>query len=147
MAELVPRENREVMTLREAIDRLFEESFVRPWTHFARAGERGMALDVYDEGDHVVVEAVVPGVKSEDVDVRVEGNVLTIRAETSKSKDVSDEKYFYRERYRGVMQRSVTLPSEVNADKADARLENGILRLALPKAEKERTRRIQVKGA
>lgn len=147
MADLVPRENREAMTLRDAIDRLFEESFVRPWAYFGRGGEQGMALDVYDESDHVTVEAAIPGVKPEDVDVRVEGNVLTIRAETKQSKDVSEDRYTYKECYRGVMQRSISISAEVDAEKAEAKLDNGVLKLTLPKVERERTRHIEVKSS
>ncbi len=144
MADLVPRENREVMTLRDAIDRLFEDSFVRPWSQLGATEGRGMAVDVIDEGDHFAVEATLPGVKAEDVDVRIEGNTVSIKAESRTSKQAAEEKYTYRERYHGVLQRSFTLPTEVNSDKAEAKLENGVLRLSLPKVEKAKTHRITV---
>lgn len=144
MADLVPRENREVMTLRDAIDRLFEDSFVRPWSQLGATEGRGLAVDVVDEGDHFAVEATLPGVNAEDVDVRVEGNLVNIKAETKRSKETAEDKYTYRERYHGVVQRSFTLPTEVSSDKAEAKLENGVLRLSLPKVEKAKTHKIKV---
>ena len=144
MAGLVPSEGREVMTLRDAIDRLFEDSFVRPAGQSSGTESRGMAVDVSDDGDHITVEATLPGVKPEDVEVRVEGNTVSIRAESKSEKETSEDKYTYRERYRGVMQRSFTLPSDVNSDKAEANLENGVLRLVLPKVERAKTHKIKV---
>jgi HSP20 family protein len=150
MAQLVPRRERgELVSLRDAIDRLFEEAFVRPWSEFfpwsARYGE--MAVDVLDEGDKIVVEASMPGVKPEDVDVRIQGNMLTIKAESKREKEVSEDKYVYKERSYGMMQRSVSLPVEVDADKAEAVLEHGVLRLSLPKVAAEKARQIKVKPA
>lgn len=145
MADLLPGEGRGVMTLRDAIDRLFEESFVTPWAYFG-GDEHRMALDLYDEGDHITLEATVPGVKPEDVDIRVDGNLLTIKAESKDSKEISEDRYTYRERYRGVMQRTITLPADVDAQRASAKLQNGVLKLTLPKTERARTRRIEVKA-
>jgi len=146
MADLVPYEGREAMTLRDAIDRLFADSFVRPWALPSPVEGRALAVDVVDEGDHFAVEAALPGVKPEDVEVRVEGNVVTIKAETKRSKETSEEKYSYRERYYGVVQRTFTLPADVSADKAEAKLENGILKLTLPKTERTKAHRIKVGG-
>ncbi|NPV08577.1 MAG: Hsp20/alpha crystallin family protein [Anaerolineae bacterium] len=134
------------MTLRDAIDRLFEESIVRPWASLTGMG-RGMSVDVYDQDDHIMVEATLPGVKPEDVDIRVEGNMLTIKAEKKQEKDISEDRYTYRERSYGMMQRSLILPSAVKAEGAEAKMENGELKLSLPKAEEARARRIQVKAA
>jgi HSP20 family protein len=133
------------MTLRDAIDRLFEESFVRPWSGFL-GGSRGMSVDVYDQDDRIMVEASLPGVKPEDVDIRVEGNVLTIKAERKQEKDISEDRYTYKERSYGMMQRTLTLPSAVKPEAAEATMENGELKLSLPKAEEARGRRIQVKA-
>lgn len=147
MADLVPQgETRSMLTLRDAIDRLFRESFVRPWGESSLAGGQDMSLDVYDEDDHVTVEATMPGVKPDDIEISVRDNVLVIKAETKQEKDVSEDRYSYRERSYGMMQRSVALPSGVDADKAEAKLEDGVLKLTLPKSERERPHRIQVKA-
>ncbi|MHB0876950.1 MAG: Hsp20/alpha crystallin family protein [Anaerolineae bacterium] len=147
MSSMVPRrEGGEMVSLRDALDRMFQESFVRPWSSFIGAGGREtMLIDVYDQEDKVVVEAAMPGVKPEDIDIRVQGDVLTIKAETKQEKDVSEDKYTYKERSYGVLQRSVTLPTEVNADQAEAILDNGVLRLSLPKTEEQRPKSIKVK--
>lgn len=149
MSAIVPRrEGGELVSLRDAIDRMFQESFVRPWFGIPGTGGREpMLVDVYDEGDNVVVEASVPGVKAEDVDIRVHGDLLTIKAESKKERDVSEDKYTYKERSYGMVQRSVTLPAEVNADRAEASLDNGILRLTLPKVETQRPKSIKVKAS
>ncbi len=103
-----------------------------------------MAVDVIDEGDHFAVEAALPGVDAEDVDVRIEGSVVSIKAESKRSKETAEDKYTYRERYHGVVQRSFTLPTEVSSDKAEAKLANGVLKLSLPKVEKAKTHKIKV---
>lgn len=148
MAELVPRrESGELVSLRDAVDRLFRESFVRPWGEFLPSvfGGGGMAVDVYEEDDHIKVEATMPGVKAEDIDIRVQDDVLTIKAESRREKDISEERYTYRERAYGMMQRQVSLPSAVDVERAEAKLENGVLTLSLPKAEREKARQIKIK--
>ena len=146
MSEIVPRrQSSDIMTLRDAVDRLFQESFVRPFsTLFPVPTRMGMAVDVFDKDDSIVVEATLPGVKPEDVDIKVLGDLLTIRAESKQEKDVSEDKYSYRERSYGVWQRSIALPVSVSADKAEARLDHGILKLILPKTERERAHPIKV---
>jgi len=148
MADLVPRRESEVMTLRDAVDRLFQESFVRPWTTLfpSSGGGRGaMSVDVYDQDNAVVVEATLPGVKPDEVDVRVQGDMLTIKAETKQEKDISQDKYTYKERSYGLMQRTIPLPAAVDVDKAEAKLENGVLKLTLPKTVEQGARQIKIK--
>jgi len=149
MADLVPRrESGELVTLRGAIDHLFQESFVRPWAALFPSGTRiGMALDVYDQDDKIVVEATMPGVKPEDIDIRIQGDVLTIRSEAKQEKEVSKDRYSYKERSYGAVQRSLTLPSSVNADQAEAKLDNGVLKLSLPKVEQQRAKSVKVRSA
>ena len=149
MADLVPRrESGELVTLRGAIDHLFHESFVRPWAALFPSGTRtGMALDVYDQDDKIVVEATMPGVKPEDIDIRIQGDVLTIRSEAKQEKEVSKDRYSYKERSYGAVQRSLTLPSSVNADQAEAKLDNGVLKLSLPKVEQQRAKSVKVRSA
>jgi len=148
MAQLVPRrESGELLSLREAVNRLFEESFVRPWVSLFPEVERPqMAIDVYDTDDAVMVEANLPGVKAEDIDIQIRGDVLTIKAESKREKEVSEDKYTYKERAYGVIERSVRLPVDVDVDAAEAKLENGILKLTLPKVEKEGAKKIKIKA-
>lgn len=136
---------REMISLREAIDRLFEESFVRPrgWLEAERV--MSVPLDIYEEGDDLIVKATVPGVKPEDLNVQIQNNVLTISGETKEERERKEASYHLREHRYGRFERSVTLPYSVQVDKAEATFEHGVLRLRLPKAEEVRGRRIEVK--
>jgi len=147
MADLVRWEPfEELISLRDAMNRLFEESFVRPWgswlTPFTR---ETLALDMYETDDEIVVKASLPGVKPEDVDVTISGNVLTIKGETKAEEKVEKANYIRQERRYGAFSRSVTLPTDVDVDKATAEFENGVLTLTLPKAEAVKPKVIKVK--
>jgi HSP20 family protein len=107
----------------------------------------GLAVDLYETNDELVVTAVVPGVKPDDIDITIQGEVLTIKGETRQSDTVSADAYHHRERWHGRFFRQIALPKSVKGDQADARFENGILTLRLPKAEEAKERRIRVQGA
>lgn len=149
MANLVRWEPfNEMWSLRQAMDRLFEDAFVRPWggVRPATDGVSGLALDMYETGDDLVVTAAVPGVRPEDIDVTVQGDVLTIKGETQTEKDDNQSGYHLHERRSGRFYRQVALPTSVKSDAAEAHFENGILRLRLPKAEEAKERKIQVQS-
>lgn len=129
---------REMMTLREAMDNLFEESFVRPGRLTRTDGGSTVAslsLDMYETDDDVMVEAPLPGFAPEEVDIEVQNNVLTIKAEHSEEEEREDATYHIREQRYGRFYRKVALPTDVNTEKAEAVFEDGILKLRLPKAE------------
>jgi len=135
----------DLMSLREAMDRLFEESVVRPRAGWlAPLGAESLAVDMYETEDEVVVKTAVPGVKSEDIDVSITGDVLTIKGETKAEEKVEKANYVRQERRHGAFSRSLTLPSTVVADKAIAEFENGVLVLTLPKAEEVKPKTIKV---
>ncbi len=137
---------RDLISLREAMDRLFEESFVRPRTGALAPRVRGtLALDMYETDDDVVVRASVPGVDPEDLDINITGDTLTIRGETRAEEEVEEDNYIYRERRYGAFSRSVAIPTAVEADEAEAEFEDGILTLRLPKAEEVKPKEIRVK--
>jgi HSP20 family protein len=138
----------EMLTLRDAMNQLFEESFVNP----ARMGSSNafsMPLDVSETQDGYVVDAVVPGLKPEDLDITIQDNVLTIRGETRKQQQTGDKpsNYHIMERRYGRFSRSISLPTAVKADDVRATLEHGILHLEIPKAEEVKPRRITVNGS
>ena len=133
----------EVMTLREAMNSLFEDSFVNPAT--ARNVNLGMPLDVAETQAAFIVEASLPGVKAEDLDITIQNNVLTISGETRQQKANGEKQNYHRvERRYGRFSRSISLPTQVQSDKVAAELTNGILRLEIPKAEAARPRKISV---
>jgi HSP20 family protein len=137
---------RELVTLREAMDRLFAESFVRPGTTFAPFGIEGPAVDMYQTKDEVVVKAAVPGVKPEDIDISVTGDVLTIKGEFKEEEKIEEANYLRQERRYGEFRREFNLPTQVSADKAKAEFEHGVLTLHLPKAEEVKPKSIKVKA-
>lgn len=133
-------------SLRQAMDRLFEDSFVRPSRLWPDMLSEEPALDMYQTDKDVVVKASLPGMKPEEVDVSVTGDVLTIKGEHKEEQEVKEADYFQKERRYGTFQRSLRLPVAVKSDKADAVFEDGILTLTLPKTEEVKPKQIKVKG-
>jgi HSP20 family protein len=135
----------ELVSLRQAMDRLFEDSFVRPRAWGFSADANGVIpLDITNTADTLVVEAALPGVKPEDVDVTVENGTLTISAGSREEHEESKGEMLIREIRRGAVSRSVALPSGLEADKASATFENGVLRLTIPRAEEVKPRQIRI---
>lgn len=131
----------ELITLRRAMDRLIDDDFFRP----AWNGDAGApALDVSTTPDALVVEAALPGVKPDEVDITVENGTLTIRGETRTERQEGEGEFLVREIRRGSFARAVTLPSGLEPDKASASFEDGVLRLRIPKAEEVKPRQIRI---
>jgi HSP20 family protein len=136
----------EMVYLRQAMDHLFDESFPRPWGLVHRDGETFVPLDVYETEDELVVKASLPGVKSEDVDVSITGDTLSIKGEFKSEEETKKPSYYCQERRYGSFHRAVTLPTQVESDKAEAVFEHGILTLTMPKAEAAKPRTIKIKA-
>ena len=135
---------REFMTLREAMDHLFNDAFTRPLS--LRDGWNVPAVDMYQTNDELVVKASIPGFKAEDVQINVTGDILTIRGEVKQEEEKKDRAWHIREQRWGTFERAIPLPTEVIADKAKAEFENGILVVTLPKAEEVKPKTITVKA-
>jgi HSP20 family protein len=134
----------DMLSLREAMNQLLEESFVSP-ARGTSGGNVNMPLNVSETADAFVIEAVVPGVKAEDLDITLQDNVLTVTAETRQEQQNGDKQAFHRvERRYGRVSRTVGLPTLVQTDAVQATLENGVLRLEIPKAEAVKPRKITV---
>lgn len=143
---LMPRDPFEVMMpLREAMSRLFEESFIGPGRLELFFG-RSFPLDIYETDDRqqYVVEAVLPGFKPEDVQVTAMGDTLTIRAGKKREEKAERGSYVRRERYEGEMLRTVSLPAPIDAEKVQASYEHGVLTLRIPKAEEAKPKQIPI---
>lgn len=178
----------EMQSLRQAMDRLFEDAWVRPSWSGGRGQQGGgmpMPVDVMEQNDNLIVKASLPGVKPEDINITVQGNQLTIEGEAHSDHDQGQgqphtqsqtqsqgqregqgqtqgqmqgqsngqtqgqgqrSRMHHQEHYYGRYMRSLTLPSRVNSEKAQASFENGVLTLTLPKEEAARTRQIPVSG-
>lgn len=142
----------EVTELRRAFDRMFDD--VRP-VRFVPAGQAaGVAdgyfpVDLFENGDEVVLKASLPGVKPEDIDIQVTGDHLTLKAESKDETEEKGQNWYRRERRSGTFVRQFQLPTEVDSAKANASFEDGVLRLTLPKAEtvKPKTIKVEAKAA
>jgi HSP20 family protein len=137
----------DMLSLREAMDRLFEDSWVsnRAWGNLPGAWSEP-TLDVYETPETVVVKAVVPGIKPDDVDITIKGNYLAISGESKEESETKDKNYLRRESRIGTFSRMVELPAGLQNDKADAKFEDGILTITFPKAEEVKPKKIQVKA-
>jgi len=135
----------ELVSLRDAMDRLFEESFIRP-SRLLGVAAGTVPIDMYQQDGNVVVKAPLPGVKPEDIDVTVVGDQLTIKGEMKQETEVKEEHVYRRERRFGAFSRTVTLPTSVDTSKASATFENGVLTLTLPMAEEAKPKGIKVQA-
>lgn len=146
MVNLVRRDPaREMMSLRDAMDRLFEESFLP--SAFLGAGETPAAslpVDMYETDTNVVVKATIPGVKPEDIEVAVTGDLLTIKGEFKSEEKVEKRTYVRQERRFGSFCRQLALPVSVDSNKATATFEHGVLTLELPKVAQAKAKTIKV---
>jgi HSP20 family protein len=131
----------EMASLRSVVDRLFDDA--RP----ARAAAEGFfPIDLYETADEVVVKASLPGVKPEDIDISVHGQVLTLKGESKEEHEEKGQNFYRKERRTGTFLRQLTLPTEVDSAKAEAAVEDGVLRLTLPKAEANKPKQIKVQA-
>ena len=137
---------REMMTLREAMDRLFDDAFTSPLSTRNGWSMATPAIDMYQTDNEVVVKAAVPGFKADEVQINVTGDVLTIKGESKHEEEKKDRSWQIREHRWGAFERSITLPTGVISDRATADFENGILTITLPKSEKVKPKTITVKA-
>jgi HSP20 family protein len=135
---------RELMDMRRSWDRLFDDNFFAP---VSQNGHTAPLVDLYQTDQEVHVKAALPGVKPEDVDIQINGDTLTIRAEMKQEEEKEEATYHLREQRYAAYARSVLLPSPVVADKAQAEVKDGILHLTLPKAEEAKAKVIKVKAS
>lgn len=135
---------KDLMTLREAMDRLFEDSFVRTGPRWVSGGELRceLPIDVYATDEELVITAAVPGVNPSDVEITIEGDTLTIRGEMPSPMENVD--YIAQERPYGRFQRTLRLNIPVQSDKAEATFDKGVLTLVVPKQEEIKPRTIRV---
>jgi HSP20 family protein len=142
----------EMTSLRQAMDQLLEQSFIRPSGGPAggqSSGQDGYGfpIDVQEQGDALVVTASLPGIKPEDVDIQIRQNVLMITGEHQEEQERQQGRYLLAERRTGRFSRALSLPIPVNVDACEATFADGVLHLTLPKAEQARTKQIPIRSA
>jgi HSP20 family protein len=135
---------REMVSLRDAMNSLLQESFVRPTGMQGTSGPTTLPLDVKETENEFVVKASLPGLKPDEVQITVQGDTVTIRGETKSEEEKKGQTWHLRERRHGSFQRTVSLGTPFDADKATAKFEHGELILTLPKSEKARPKQIKV---
>jgi HSP20 family protein len=108
--------------------------------------EGQLTIDVYQTPSEIVIKSTIAGVRPEDIDISMTNDMITIKGTRQKDEEVKEEDYYYQECYWGAFSRSVILPVDVEADKAEASMKNGILTIRLPKVEKIKTKKIQIKA-
>ena len=136
----------EPATIRNALDRWFEEPFARP-VRLWDAGAGVLPVDMYETDTGVVVSTSLPGVKPEEAEITITGDALTIRGETRAEEEVKREDYYHQERRYGKFTRVVTLPGSLRTDKAEAVFQHGVLTITIPKAEEAKPKQIKVKAS
>lgn len=139
----------EIEHMRETMDRLFAEFRPFRWVAPGVDGSVGYGyfpVDIRETPESFEVTAALPGVRPEDVDIQVQGDSVTIKGESREEREEKDAAWLRRERRYGAFQRSFTLPARIDADKAVASYEHGLLRLRLPKSEEVRPKVIKVSG-
>lgn len=134
-----------LMPLRDAMNRLFEESFVGPRFEFVT--RKSFPINVYETPDQkqLIVEAAVPGVKPDQLHVQVEGDVLTIRVSLQQEQATEKGAYVRREITQSEMFRTITLPASVNLEAIEATCEHGVLMLRMPKVAAAQPKQIPIK--
>jgi HSP20 family protein len=137
----------DMVSLREAMNSLLEESFVRGRGP-ARSAVTGLAIDVRETPEAFVLDASVPGVRPDDVEITILGETVRIagrRQSESEERD-AEGRWLVRERHAGAFERSISLPAAVKADEAVADFKDGVLTIAVPKAEEAKPRTIAVRS-
>lgn len=137
---------RELRSLQDEVNRLFTSSFSRGGENELMRGAWSPSVDIFENKDQIVLEAELPGMKPEDVNISIENNVLTINGERKFEKKDENDNFHRVERSYGSFTRSFTLPPTVSSENVDAVFENGLLRLTLAKREEAKPRRIEIKA-
>jgi HSP20 family protein len=132
--------------LREAMSRLFEESFIGP--RRIEGFGRTIPVDIRETQDSYIVEASLPGIKPEELEITAQENLLTIHATRKREEEKKEGRYVRRERYEGEITRTIALPANIDSSKVTATYEGGVLTLQMPKADTSKARqiRVQTKG-
>jgi len=108
--------------------------------------EGQLTIDVYQTPSEVVIKSTIAGVNPGDIDITMSNDMITIKGNRQKDEEVKEEDYYYQECYWGPFSRSIILPVDVEVNQADATMENGILTIRLPKIEKVKTKKIEIKA-
>jgi HSP20 family protein len=136
---------REMVSLRDRFNRLFDEASMRPGSDWLAGVLDRPAMNVVETDTNVMVELHLPGVKREDVELSLSGTTLTIKGERRAEEEVKEENYLRHEVHYGSFMRRIQLPETADVEKAEASFAEGVLKIAFPKRAEPQTKRIEVK--
>lgn len=139
---------REMLSMREAMNRLIDNTFGSPGWMESETVSGGMSvpIDMWESEGNLMITAALPGVKPEEVDITVSGDTLTIRGEVKSEEEREEGNVRIQERRYGAFRRSVRLPPNVDTNAIDATFEDGVLKLKIPETEEAKAKRIEVKA-
>jgi HSP20 family protein len=136
---------RDLVTLREKMNRLFEDAVTsRGEQKDLVASSWAPAVDIYEDETQLVLTAEVPGINEKDIEIKLEDNTLSIHGERKMEKETKEENYHRIERAYGSFFRSFTLPNYIDQDKIRAEHENGVLKITMPKREELKPRKVRI---
>jgi HSP20 family protein len=137
----------QLSNLRNEIERLFEAPFAELARTSSLLSGWTPALDVYEDKDHIVVTAELPGMRKEDIDVTLHDGSLSISGERKSEKEFKEAEVYRAERFVGRFQRTIALPVPVATDKIKAQYQDGVLTITLPKAEEAKPKQISIQAS
>ncbi|MBI3610794.1 MAG: Hsp20/alpha crystallin family protein [Nitrospirae bacterium] len=139
--------------MEQDVEKLLDDFIGRPFWNFGwperlrfrGIGFREPAVEIYEDKDDVVVKAEIPGMKKEDLELNISGQLLTIKGEKKQEEEVKKKGYYYSERSYGSFVRTIDLPKEVQSDKARAGFKEGVLEVRIPKTEEAKRKDVKIK--
>lgn len=135
----------DLLRLQKEMDSMFDEFFERkPFRRELGESDWYPSVDVSEDEKEIKIEADLPGMTQEDIDINIDGNVLTIKGQRKKEEETKERGYYRSERSYGAFQRSFTLPTNLDVDEAKANFKHGVLTLILPKLEEAKGKRIEI---
>lgn len=136
---------REFVSLRDAIDRLFEDSFIRPSLRLEGVTTVPFAVDLFETLDAYVLKAALPGIKPDDITIDATAGMVTVKGEYREEKETKEPEYLRKELRTGTFHRAFELPLSIDPAKVEATFKDGILQVVLPKADIVKPKQIKVK--
>jgi HSP20 family protein len=135
---------RDAMSLRDAFNRLFDETLMRPGSEWLSGFRDRPAMDVYQNDEAVTIEAHLPGIKREELEITISGSLLTIKGERHAKQELKEEHYLRREVHYGTFMRQIMLPEHADPEQATASFSDGVLKLVFPKQAAPQPRKIDL---
>jgi len=136
---------RDMVTLREKMNRLFEDVFTgRSEDKELSASTWAPAVDIFETENELIMTAEVPGIDEKDIEIKIEDNTLSLKGERKFEKETKEENFHRIERSYGSFYRAFTLPNSIDPEKIQAEHENGVLKITMPKRQERKPRKVKI---